>query len=81
MHMVWEPWETDVINSIQVATGACSLIGSLFIVFCFAAFPQLRKFAFRLVFFLSISDVGASVSSFFGNPTSCSALCYVQAFT
>ena len=76
-----QPWESDVINTIQIITGACSLTGSVFIVTCFLCFPQLRKFAFRLVFALSLSDVGASLSSFFGNPASCSALCYAQAFT
>lgn len=80
-HAKWTETEKDLINIVQLVSGSLSFSGSLFIVSCFIAFPSLRKFAFRLVFFLSLSDVFSSISSFFGDPPTCSALCYIQGFT
>ena len=55
-------------NDVRVAaliSSIFSIAGSLFIVFSWVIFPRLRTFPFRLVLYLSIADVGASVAFFF----------------
>mmetsp|Transcript_27504 Transcript_27504/g.38221 ORF Transcript_27504/g.38221 Transcript_27504/m.38221 type:complete len:128 (+) Transcript_27504:348-731(+) len=42
--------------------------------------PQLRSFMFRLVVWISVADMGAAISIFFGNPQDGTGACYAQAF-
>ena len=76
----WTANEVLLLNTVQTVSGTFSFLGSSFIICCFLAFPHLRKFAFRLVFALSLSDVFLCISAFLGNPVSCSAACTVQGF-
>lgn len=40
--------------------------------------PKLRKFAFKLVLWLAVSDMMFAVANLMGDPKHGSALCYVQ---
>lgn len=59
--------QQQVISSLWLACGIISIFGSLFIIVCFICFKELRNFAFRLVLFLSISDISASITKLFGD--------------
>ena len=82
--------ELSFIQQVSDAVSTLSLLGSLFIVFCYVRFSSLReKASFRLVFCLSVSDLCNHIFDFVGpnaaeisamksgQPTSSS--CYAQA--
>lgn len=48
--------QMDVVNDVSMAISVASLCGSLFILFCFFYFRNLRKFSFKLVAILSFCD-------------------------
>jgi len=81
--MVFTDSELDQLTSINLASSALSFCGSLFIVVCFWRIPDLRTFAYRLVFFLSVSDICYSIGNFLGDPAphygADSARCQIQA--
>ena len=60
----FSPEETDLINAAEITASVFSFLGSGMIMICYFLFPDLRKFAFRLVFFLSLSDWVAAVAGF-----------------
>jgi hypothetical protein len=55
--------DRQVLDAVGTAAAALSLVGSSFIVLCYILFRELRKFSFKLVFFLAVSvgglDLGA----------------------
>ncbi|GMH08009.1 hypothetical protein Nepgr_009849 [Nepenthes gracilis] len=65
----------------EVNTGASSLsfVGSGFIVLCYVLFKELRKFSFKLVFFLALSDMLYSFFSIIGDPST-GLFCYGQGY-
>ncbi len=69
----------DSIARSNLVCGVFSFLGSSFICFCYLIFKDLRKFAFKLVFFLSLSDVLLSVSDMLGDPQDGTATCTFQA--
>lgn len=59
--------EMDAIQAVAVATSVFSIIGCLFIIVCYLKFTELRSFAFNLVFYMSCSDLFASIAKSLGN--------------
>ena len=47
--------QTRALTGINVGASVLSFMGSFFVVLCFVAFKDLRKFSFKLVFYLSLS--------------------------
>eukprot|EP00249_Psilotum_nudum_P023414 c28863_g2_i1 orf=473-1414(+) len=72
--------QTQTLTNINVCASALSFTGSGFIVLCYLLFKELRKFSFRLVFYLSLSDMLCSFFNLLGNPGK-GFLCYVQGYT
>eukprot|EP00239_Pterosperma_sp_CCMP1384_P012693 CAMPEP_0197867124 /NCGR_PEP_ID=MMETSP1438-20131217/44587_1 /TAXON_ID=1461541 /ORGANISM="Pterosperma sp., Strain CCMP1384" /LENGTH=444 /DNA_ID=CAMNT_0043485747 /DNA_START=252 /DNA_END=1586 /DNA_ORIENTATION=- len=72
--------QQDVLTSLNVVFSGASCIGSGFIIVCFIAFKDLRKFSFQLVFWLSVSDLINGLGNLFGNPEP-GVLCSLQAYT
>lgn len=59
--MAASPLSSNEQDALLAAAQVCatfSLLGSLFIVVCFARYKNLRKLSFTLVLFLAISDIG-----------------------
>eukprot|EP00282_Hemiselmis_andersenii_P003632 CAMPEP_0114119726 /NCGR_PEP_ID=MMETSP0043_2-20121206/6265_1 /TAXON_ID=464988 /ORGANISM="Hemiselmis andersenii, Strain CCMP644" /LENGTH=273 /DNA_ID=CAMNT_0001212293 /DNA_START=165 /DNA_END=982 /DNA_ORIENTATION=- len=75
----FEPQELATIEAIGKTASSLSFISSSFIILCYAAFPDLRKFAFKLVFFLSISDMMSSIPGFLPMNGQC-PVCLAQAW-
>lgn len=81
--------EVSAIESISALFSALSVVGSGFIIYCYLRFTKLRKFAFKLVFILSINDFLNQVGDFI-QPSSAevvgaatsepSTACYAQAW-
>ncbi|EFJ23056.1 hypothetical protein SELMODRAFT_175383 [Selaginella moellendorffii] len=72
--------EARAISRINVGASAFSFAGSFFIVACFLLFKELRKFSFRLVFYLSLSDMFCSFFNLLGDPGRRGFLCYMQGY-
>ena len=72
--------EQHAIFGVSTAFSILSLIGALSIVFSYYKFPKLRKFSFKLVLFMSITDGFSCISYFLGSPTTDTALCTLQGF-
>ena len=47
---------------------------------CYLLLPKLRKFSFKLVFWLAVSDLGFSFACMLGDPDDGSVRCYTQAY-
>jgi hypothetical protein len=47
--------------AINCVVCTLSLVGSLFVILCYVRFPRIRKFSFRLVVYLAISDAVYSI--------------------
>lgn len=47
--------ERQILTSVNTAASTLSMLGSAFIVLCYVLFKELRKFSFKLVFFLALS--------------------------
>ena len=54
----------DIIRILIWAGNGLSLAGSLFIWIVYARFPGLRTFAFKLILYLSLSDIINSIAYF-----------------
>ncbi|QDZ17997.1 G-protein coupled receptor [Chloropicon primus] len=65
-----------VVNQVFSGFSVC---GSALIICSYVLFPSLRKFSYKLVLMLSISDFGNQGCSFLGNPNHEQALCAIQA--
>ncbi|XP_039125622.1 G-protein coupled receptor 1 [Dioscorea cayenensis subsp. rotundata] len=72
--------ERRVLAAVGSGSAALSLAGSAFIVLCYLLFRDLRKFSFKLVFFLALSDMFCSFFSIVGDPST-TFFCYVQDYS
>ncbi|KAH6790814.1 G-protein-coupled receptor 1 [Perilla frutescens var. frutescens] len=72
--------ERGILTAINSGASSLSLVGSGFIVLCYVLFKELRKFSFKLVFFLALSDMFCSFFSIIGDP-SIGYFCYAQGYT
>ncbi|GJP29515.1 hypothetical protein CLOM_g16931 [Closterium sp. NIES-68] len=71
--------QTRTLTLINVVASAFSFLGSGFIVLCYLGFKDLRKFSFKLIFYLSLSDMLCSLFNLLGNPGE-GPLCYMQGY-
>ena len=53
--------ERDSILTVSVIAGFFALMGACFIIFMFIKFSFLRGFAYRLILYLAISDLGSAI--------------------
>ena len=63
----------------NLVCGILSFLGASFVVATYCWFKDLRKFAFKLVFFLACSDVANSLANMIGNPDEGTGACMFQA--
>eukprot|EP00850_Spirogloea_muscicola_P016500 SM000134S26943 [mRNA] locus=s134:202027:204822:+ [translate_table: standard] len=73
------PAQTRALTAANAAASSLSFAGSAFIVLCYLLFRDLRKFSFKLVFYLSLSDMLCSCFNMLGDPGN-GALCYIQGY-
>ncbi|KAG6423415.1 hypothetical protein SASPL_113811 [Salvia splendens] len=71
--------ERGILTAINSGASSLSLVGSGFIVLCYLLFKELRKFSFKLVFFLALSDMFCSFFSIIGDPSK-GYFCYAQGY-
>ncbi|XP_071917422.1 G-protein coupled receptor 1 isoform X2 [Coffea arabica] len=69
-----------ILTAVNTGASTFSFIGSGFIVLCYLLFKELRKFSFKLVFFLALSDMLCSFFSIIGDPSK-GFFCYAQGYT
>ncbi|PSS01354.1 G-protein coupled receptor like [Actinidia chinensis var. chinensis] len=69
-----------VLTAVNSGASSLSLVGSGFIVLCYLCFKELRKFSFKLVFFLALSDMLYSFFSIVGDPSK-GFFCYAQGYS
>lgn len=64
--------ERGILTAINTGASSLSLVGSGFIVLCYLLFKDLRKFSFKLVFFLALSvSIAKFIFFFFYFPVLC----------
>lgn len=56
--------QQDTLLVVAQVCATFSLLGSLFILLCFARFPHLRKLSFTLVAWLAVADLGEYYGSY-----------------
>ncbi|XP_025818873.1 G-protein coupled receptor 1 isoform X2 [Panicum hallii] len=61
--------ERQILDAVGTGAAALSLVGSSFIVLCYLLFRELRKFSFKLVFYLAVSDMFCSLFTILGGPS------------
>lgn len=71
--------EQSALTVVSQVFSSFSVAGSLFIILSFSLFPKLRKFSYKLVLWLSVSDLVNQSTSYFGNPNDNAFECFVQA--
>lgn len=74
------PSDRQILTAVNTGASSLSLVGSGFIVLCYLLFKELRKFSFKLVFFLALSDMFCSFFSIIGDPSK-GFFCYAQGYT
>jgi len=75
--------DRQILDAVGTGAAALSLVGSSFIVLCYLLFRELRKFSFKLVFYLAVSDMFCSLFTILGGPSNafyCFALDYSAHF-
>ncbi|KAI5669593.1 hypothetical protein M9H77_19446 [Catharanthus roseus] len=72
--------DRQILTAVNTGASSLSLVGSGFIVLCYLLFKELRKFSFKLVFFLALSDMFCSFFSIIGDPSK-GFFCYAQGYT
>lgn len=55
-------YDRRVLTAVNAGAASLSFVGSGFIVLCYVLFKELRKFSFKLVFYLALSVSLASLS-------------------
>lgn len=86
--MPLSPHELRTLEVTNVVVSFISLTGSLFVIFCFLKFKDLRTFAFKLVFMIATADLifelGNSLGDAGGNPEThlgaSPVLCVIQGY-
>ncbi|XP_021640230.1 G-protein coupled receptor 1 isoform X2 [Hevea brasiliensis] len=61
--------DRQILTSVNAGASSLSFVGSSFIVLCYVLFKELRKFSFKLVFYLALSDMLCSFFSIVGDPS------------
>lgn len=61
--------DRQILDAVGTGAAALSLVGSSFIVICYLLFRELRKFSFKLVFYLAVSDMFCSLFTILGGPS------------
>lgn len=69
-----------ILTAVNGGASSLSLLGSGFIVLCYLLFKELRKFSFKLVFYLALSDLLCSFFSIVGDPSN-GLFCYTQGYS
>ncbi|CAN8302844.1 unnamed protein product [Cochlearia groenlandica] len=72
--------DRNYITAINTGASSLSFVGSAFIVLCYCLFKELRKFSFKLVFYLALSDMFCSFFLIVGDPSK-GFICYAQGYT
>lgn len=72
--------DRQILAAAGISTAALSLVGSSFIVLCYLLFKELRKFSFKLVFFLALSDMFCSFFSIIRDPSN-EFFCHTEDFS
>uniref|UniRef100_A0A0D6R682 G-protein coupled receptors family 2 profile 2 domain-containing protein n=1 Tax=Araucaria cunninghamii TaxID=56994 RepID=A0A0D6R682_ARACU len=72
--------QKHILTVVNVGASALSLAGSAFIVLCYLQFKELRKFSFKLVFYLALSDMFCSFFNILGDPAK-GFFCYAQGYS
>lgn len=72
--------ETTAVTAVGVTFSTVSLLGSLVIIASYLRFRELHKTSFALITQLSLADIGADITYFFGDPPADSSACIVQGF-
>lgn len=72
--------DREILTAVNTGASTLSLLGSGFIVICYLCFKELRKFSFKLVFFLALSDMLYSFFSIVGDPSR-GFFCYAQGYS
>ncbi|CAN6539579.1 unnamed protein product [Malus baccata var. baccata] len=60
-------YDREVLTAVNAGEASLSFVGSGFIVLCYVLFKELRKFSFKLVFYLALSDMLCSFFSMVGD--------------
>ncbi|KAB1219864.1 G-protein coupled receptor 1 [Morella rubra] len=74
------PRDRGVLMAVNAGASSLSFVGSGFIVLCYVLFKELRKFSFKLVFYLALSDMLCSFFSMIGDPSK-GFFCYAQGYS
>ncbi|XP_066374724.1 G-protein coupled receptor 1-like [Miscanthus floridulus] len=61
--------DRQILDAVGTGAAALSLVGSSFIVLCYLLFRELRKFSFKLVYYLAVSDMFCSLFTILGGPS------------
>ncbi|KAG2664167.1 hypothetical protein I3843_16G065100 [Carya illinoinensis] len=69
-----------VLMAVNAGASSLSFVGSGFIVLCYVLFKELRKFSFKLVFYLALSDMLCSFFTMVGDPSK-GFFCYAQGYS
>ncbi|KAF5177389.1 G-protein coupled receptor [Thalictrum thalictroides] len=69
-----------ILTSLNTGASTLSFAGSTFIVLCYVLFKELRKFSFKLVFFLALADMLCSFFNIIGDPSQ-GFFCYAQGYS
>ncbi|XP_060673413.1 G-protein coupled receptor 1 [Ziziphus jujuba] len=72
--------DRGVLTAVVAGASSLSFVGSGFIVLCYVLFKELRKFSFKLVFYLALSDMLCSFFSMVGDPSK-GLFCYAQEYS
>ncbi|QCD99270.1 G protein-coupled receptor [Vigna unguiculata] len=72
--------DRQILTAVNAGASSLSLAGSSFIVLCYLLFKELRKFSFKLVFYLALSDMLCSFFSIIGDPFK-GLFCYAQGYS
>ena len=59
--------DEDIIILVTIFSACFGLMGSLFIIVMFLGYKELRKFSYRLIVYLAISDSGMAISILIGH--------------
>lgn len=59
--MAYTTDEKTSIETISLISASMSFLGAGFIMLMFICYPSLRSFAYRLIFYLAISDFGSAI--------------------
>lgn len=71
--------DQTTLTAVNQVFSTFSVCGSAFIITSYLLFPNLRKFSYKLVLWLTISDMFNQSMSFLGNPNQDQIPCHLQA--